>query len=88
MVNAVCQSNIGCIVQVVGPYQGEGDWAVNEPGVVWLVKSSKRMTWIMGDKRYRRTQGPARDDQLQPIRGQSPSGDAVGREQLDRVTTA
>jgi len=88
VINAVCKSNIGRIVQVLGPYSGEGEWAVNEPGVVWLVKSPDRMTWVMGDRRYRRTHGPARDDQLQPIRGEPPSGKAVERECLDRATTS
>ena len=42
-----------------------------------LVTSAKRLNWTKNGKKVRRFEGPAPDDQLQPIRGLPPRKNTV-----------
>ena len=43
-----------------------------DPCNCWLVTSAKRLNWTKNGMIVRRFEGPAPDDQLQPIRGLPP----------------
>jgi hypothetical protein len=87
--------NLGRIVRVLAQHDGKGDIAFHGVDVVWLVESSRPITWTVGTKRFRRKRGPVPDTYLKPIRGnplaqprniftpkqeESSEGKAVGQE--------
>src|SRR4051812_29974367 len=71
VVQARFRCNLGKIVQIVGPHDGTGDLVFDRSwGVVWWIKSSRRLSWISYGKVYRRKTGPCPDSKLRPIRGE------------------
>ena len=66
IISAHNKSNIGKIVRVGRPYDGE--FVVEGSGPVWWIYATTRLTWGEGERRWRRVRGPALDSQLQPIR--------------------
>jgi hypothetical protein len=69
VIDAHNQTNLGRIVQVIGPDDGKGDLKFPKDMLVWIVESHKNMCWQVGKRKVRRKRGPAPDAQLQPIRG-------------------
>jgi hypothetical protein len=74
VVDAYYRSNLGRIVKVLAPHDGQGDLVFRGVGAVWLVKSPQTMTWTIGSRRIRRKRGPVPDAYLKPIRGTSIPG--------------
>jgi len=69
IVKAYNRCNIGTIVQVIRRDDGQHPLSFSPNIPCWLVSSAKRLTWSKNAKKVRRFEGPAPDDQLQPIRG-------------------
>jgi hypothetical protein len=70
VISAANPANIGRIVKVIAPHDGEGRLGLVGPKPVWLVSAPTPLTWRDGAKRHRLKKGPVPDSQLQPIRGQ------------------
>jgi len=77
VISAYNRSNVGRIVTVLRLQDERDELRIeNSASPVWIVRDAggRPMRWCCPKtgKRWRRVRGPARDSQLQPIRGEKP----------------
>lgn len=68
VINAHNLANLGRVVRVIAPHDGEGELHYGPDHHAWLVECSHFLIWSLSERRVRRKRGPVPDAQLQPIR--------------------
>ncbi len=71
VIDAINPENIGRIVNVVRLQSEKDELKIEGQGTVWYVKAFNPMTWTVGNQTHHACEGPAPDDFLHPIRGDS-----------------
>jgi hypothetical protein len=85
VINAEHRCNIGRIVHVVAPDDGNDFIVFRGQGQVWKVTCHQPMIWRDKSKRFERRAGPVPEKYLQPIRGLTPGQSHPTQEGVDAL---